>query len=64
MRIQKSYGSSLATDEMVIARFQISNKFDRIRFFQKTFLLIDSIVNIILEMIFLTFNNVNIVFAD
>lgn len=47
---------------MVLASFQIENKLDRAYFFGKIFLLSATNVNIILEMFFLTFGNVNILF--
>lgn len=57
-------GSSLATYRMVITWFQVSNKLNRARVFQKTFLLADNSINIILGIPFLTLNNTNIIFVE
>lgn len=62
--IQKTDGSSLATLEMIITRFKISDKLRRAYFFQETLLLVNTNINIILKMPFLTFNNTNVVFAN
>ena len=60
---QKIDRFSLAICGMVIAAFQIVNKFGCSRFFQKTFLLVDISMQVILSMLFLTFSNANIQFA-
>ena len=57
-------GSSLATYNMVIATFQVVNKLGRSRFFQKTFLLTDISIKVVLAMPFLIFSNANIQFAE
>lgn len=49
---------------MIIARFQVLDKFNSTYFFQKTFLLTNTNINIILEIFFLTLSNTNIVFAN
>lgn len=64
VRAEKINRSSLATFKMVIAKFQVSDKLDKTCFFQKTFLFINSNVNIILEIFFLTLSNENILFVD
>ena len=49
---------------MVIAAFQVKDKFGRARFFQETFLLADTRMEVVLKMPFLTLNNANIQFAE
>ena len=61
---QKNDGSSLDTFEMVIAGFQVLDKQDRTRFFQETFLLANTIIKIILGMLFFTVSNTDIQFAE
>ena len=46
--------------EMVLASFQVENKLKKARFFQKTFLLADINVEMILGMPFLTISNADI----
>ena len=60
---QKIDGSSLNTFGIVIAGFQIQDKLERARFFQETFLVADTRMDIVLGMSFLTLNNANIRFA-
>lgn len=48
--------------EIVLARFQVKDKFERARFFQETFLLANISMEIVLGMLFLTLSNVNIQF--
>ena len=57
---QKIDGSTLETFEIVLASFQVEDKLRRARFFQKTFLLADINMEVVLEMPFLTFSNVDI----
>ena len=49
---------------MVIADFQVENKLGRARVFQETFLLANTIIKLVLRMLFLTFSNVDIKFAE
>lgn len=49
---------------MVLANFQFDNKLGRSRFFQKTFLVANTSVKVVLVMAFLTFNNENVVFKE
>lgn len=49
---------------MVIAGFQVKNKLEKARFFQKTFLLADTSVEVIFEMPFLTFSKVEVDFTE
>ena len=53
-----------ATYGMFIAAFQIVNTLSRFRFFQETFLLANISMEVILGMLFLTFSNANIKFAE
>ena len=48
---------------MVLASFQIEDKLKRALFFQKTFLLVDINIKVILRMFFFIFSNVDIQFA-
>ena len=57
-------GSSLTTYGMVIATFQVVDKLGRFWFFQKTFLLADISIKVVLGMPFLTFRNADIQFAE
>ena len=57
---QKIDESSLNTFEMVIAGFQVIDKLGSARIFQETFLLANTGIEVILKMLFLTFNNADI----
>ena len=57
---QKIDGSTLQTFRMILANFQVEDKLRKTRFFQKTFLLADISVEIVLGMPFLTFSNANV----
>ena len=57
---QKIDKSSLTTYRMIIAAFQVVNKLGCSRFFQKTFLIANISIKVVLGMPFLTFNNVDI----
>ena len=61
---QKINGFSLATYGMVIAAFKVVNKLGCSQFFQKTFLLADISMEVILGMLFLTVSNVDVQFAE
>lgn len=56
--------SSLPTYGMVIASFQVQNQLDRLHFFQETFLLADTSMDVILGMPFLTLGNADIHFTE
>ena len=64
VKAQKIDRSSLDTFEMVIIGFQVIDKLGRVRFFQKIFLLVDTTMEVVLKIPFLTFNNANIQFAE
>ena len=60
IRTQKIDGFTLKTFGMVLASFQVEDKFGRAWFFQKTFLLADISAEIVLGIPFLTFSNANV----
>ena len=49
--------------KIILASFQIENKLEKPWFFQKTFLLVDLSIEVVLVMPFLIFSNANIKFA-
>ena len=61
---QKIDGSSLDIFGMIIAGFQIQDKLRRTRFFQETFLMADTRMDVVLGMPFLTLSNADIQFAE
>ena len=61
---QKVDGSTLETFGMVLASFQVEDKLGRARFFQETFLVANTNIKVILEMLFLVFNNANVSFVQ
>ena len=61
---QKINGLGLEIYGMVIAGFQVQDKLGRFRFFQETFLVADTNVEIIFGISFLTFSKVEIDFAQ
>ena len=61
--VQKINRSTLEIFEMVLTSFQIEDKFGKAWFFQKTFLLANISVKVILRISFLTLSNTDIQFA-
>lgn len=61
---QKIDGSTLETFGMVLTNFQVGDKLGRAQYFQETFLLADTSVEVVLGMPFLTFSNADIQFAE
>ena len=61
---QKIDGSTLETYGMVIAGFQVQDKFGKARFFQETFLVADTSVEVVLGMPFLALSKVEVDFAE
>ena len=57
-------GSYLDTFEMVIADCSVKNKLGRVRFFQKTFLLANIGLEVVLGMPFLTLSKADVRFAE
>ena len=61
--IQKIDGSFLVTYEIVLTSFSVQNKLEKIRFFEKTFLLADTSIEVVLGMFSFIFSNANIQFV-
>ena len=61
-KAQKIDNSALETLRIVIADFQVENKANRFRFFQKTFLVANTKFEVILEMLFLKISNADVLF--
>ena len=64
IKAEKINSFSLKTFGMAITSFQIKDRLDRDKFFQKTFLLANISKKVVLKMSFLNLNNANIQFAD
>lgn len=60
---QKIEGSTLETHGMTSASFSLQNSQVKIPFFEKTFLLANTSIKIVLEMLFLALNNTNVQFT-
>ena len=61
---QKIDGSLLRNFRMVIAGFQVEDKLGRTWFFQESFSLAETSIEVVLEILFLIFSNANIQFAE
>lgn len=61
---QKIDSSPLVTYGMVLAGFSVSNKLEKVWFFEKTFLLANTNMEVVLKMFFLIFSNANIQFGE
>lgn len=61
---QKIDRFTLETFKMVIASFQIENKLRRACFFQETFLVANTSIKVVLEILFLALSNADILFTD
>ena len=61
--IQKINGSYLNTFGIVITGYLVKNKLKKVRFFQKTFLLANIGLEVVLGMLFLTFSRADVRFA-
>lgn len=64
VRAQKVDGSTLKTFDMVLASFQVEDKLERACFFQETFLVTNTSIEVILGMLFLVLNNADVGFAQ
>ena len=64
VNVQKVNKSSLANYGIVIAAFQVVNKLGCSRFFQKTFLLANISIEVVLSMPFLIHSNANVQCAE
>lgn len=60
--VEKIDGTTLKTYKMIISTFSISNKNNKVKFFEKSFLLVDVKPDIVLGMFFLIIGNINIDF--
>ena len=58
--VQKIDGSLLTTYSMFIAAFQVLDKLGHCRFFQKTFLLTNISMKVVLGMLFLNFSKTDV----
>lgn len=63
IRAQKIDGSTLITFEMVLVNFQVEDKLGKAWFFQETFLVANTILEVILGMLFFIFSRIDIQFA-
>lgn len=61
--VRKIDYSALVTHWMVIAGFSLQDKLGRVRFFEETFLLDDTSMEVVLGLPFLTLSDANIRFA-
>ena len=64
VRAKKINGYTFQTFGMVFDSFQVKDKLGRDRFFQETFLLADTSMKVVLNMLFLTLSNADIQFAE
>lgn len=62
--VQKIDNSILKIFEIIIVDFQIEDKVDRSRFFQKIFLVANTKFKVILQIFFLKINNINMLFGN
>lgn len=60
---QKIDGSALQTYGMATAGFSVHDKLGRVRFFEETFLLADTSMEVILGMLFLSLSNADVQFG-
>ena len=61
---QKINSSTLVTYEMVIIGFLVEDRLEKVWFFEEIFLLANTSIKVILEMLFLTLFNTDIWFAE
>ena len=60
---QKIDGTTLDTNGMVVAAFSVVDKANRVRFFEKTFLVANVSLKVVLEILFLTLSGVDVDFS-
>ena len=60
---QKIDGSMLDTHEMVVTAFSVVDKANRVRFFEKTFLVVNISPEVVFEMLFLTLSSADVDFS-
>ena len=63
VRIQKINGITLDTHEMVVAAFSVGDKANRVKFFEKTFLVANVSPKVVLGMLFLTLSGADVDFS-
>ncbi len=61
---QKIDGLSLETYDIASASFSLQDNLRRVRFFEETFLLADTSMEVVLEMPFLSFSNTDVKFME
>ncbi len=61
---QKIDGLPLETYDMALTRFSIQDSLGRVRFFEETFLLTDTSMEVVLEMLFLSLSNADVEFVE
>lgn len=61
---QKIDGSIFDIFRMVLTNFHVKNKLDKTWFFQKTFLIANTTLEVMLGMLFLKFNNADVQFIE
>ena len=61
---QKIDDSALETHGITSASFSLQNSQENVQFFEKTFLLADTSINVVLEMLFLALKNTNVEFTE
>ncbi len=64
VEVHKIHGSPLETHGMTSARFSLQDSLGRVWFFEKTFLLADTSMEVVLGMPFLSFNNTDVEFVE
>ena len=60
---QKIYGSTLVAYKMVLIGFSVQDKLERVWFFEKTFFLTNTSIEVVLRMPFLAFSNADVEFT-
>ena len=61
--VQKIDGTMLDTHKMVVAAFSVEDKANRVRFFEKTFLVANVSPEVVLEISFFTLSSANVDFS-
>ena len=61
---QKIDASTLKTFQMVLASFQVEDKQGQVWYFEETFLLADTSIKMVLEMLFLIISNADVLFLE
>ena len=62
--VQKIDGTTLDIYRMVVTAFPVTDKANRVKFFEKSFLVANISLGIVFEMLFFTLSDVNIDFFD